>query len=333
MVVYEKEQTPKKESKSTPIHHDKFIRQANALTSAAYSLTRNERRLVYIAVDQISRNKLTLNELGQYPVVINNVEFADFFNAPVTNISRDINSAASSLNKKEVVFFLPDLDTDEEKALDAISWTTKRSVRPKQGQTTIYFNAELINIIGKVDKNFSRLLKGDIAKLEKPSAMRLYDTLKQWENLGKYTCDIDWMFERYEINPNYRERMSDFRRRFLKPALEEINDKTSLNVTHEELKLNNRVEKIKFIITSKAIPEITADSHNSNVGSSIEKAVRTYMHIMNKELLPSLEEVENLENNVMALISDGFEFGVAFANNLKEVKVVSEHGPQISVTK
>jgi len=224
---------------------DIVIHQANALTSAAYNLTRDEKRLVYIALDNVINKRIQCNEFGQYPVEINHTEYASIFKDDSNDISQDILKVTASLNKKEVIFYLPE-EGDGKKALDAISWTTKRSYRSKLGTTTVFFNAELVNIITKVDTNFTRFLMGEAGRLTSPYTMRLYESLRQWPDQQSVTLEVGWMIQRYELPESYR-RMSDFRRRFLKPAVREINEHTNMTIDYEEVADQNRSNRVAAI--------------------------------------------------------------------------------------
>lgn len=232
---------------------DIIIRQANALTSAAYNLTRNEKRLVYIALDNIINKRIQCNKFGQYPVEINHADYASIFEDDRKNIGQDILKVTAALSKKEVIFYLPEEEDDRKNALDAMSWTTKRSYRASLGETTVFFNAELVNIITKVDTNFTRFLMGEAGKLNSPYAMRLYESLRQWPDQQSVTLEVDWMIERYELPESYR-RMSDFRRRFLKPSIREINEHMSITIDYEEVAdkaRSNRIAAITFNYSSR----------------------------------------------------------------------------------
>jgi plasmid replication initiation protein len=305
------------------ISKDKIIRQANILTSAAYSLNKTEKRLVYIALDNISRQAVTPNKFGQIEIEIVHTQFAQLFSSHINNTSRDIASAAASLNTKEVVFYLPEEDGLDDRALDAISWTTKRAHRPKKGITTIHFNSELIDVITSVDRNYTRLLLGDIINLNSAGAMRLYDSLKQWERRGEVTFNINWMIERYELPTKYKSRTSDFRRRFLHPSIAEINEKTSMKVTAFEVKGRERVNKahsVKFIIESNAPERVLLDSGNT----PLEEAVNTYMILSEKSSLPSQQDIDNLKTHMAALLLDGFEFPKKLIESINQAEAANK---------
>lgn len=299
-----------------------IIRQANALTTAAYSLTRNEKRLVYIALDGIVNRGIEPNEFGQYPVEMNHQEYSHLFNDDSKNVSRDILAASKSLNKKEVTFYFPEEDgEDGERAHDAMSWTTKRSHRPKRGVTTVFFNAELIKIITKVDKNFTKYLMSQAGRLNNPYAMRLYESLRQWSTRQSVTFSISWMIERYELPLSY-SRMSDFRRRFLKPSVKEINELTNMKLEYEELpdrSRANRIASIKFIYEIEGEEDGRDKSAPEAPGEALgyEEAVTTYTEVMDGTRLPTVPELDNLKARLGELLVNGANLDDSFLERFK----------------
>lgn len=232
-----------------------YLRQSNALTTAAYVLSRNEKRLVYLALAQLANGEIK-EERGRYDVTIHHSAYAQYFDESYKNVSRDISKASAALQKREVIFYKPKEDGDDgEKALDALSWTTKRSVKPRRGLTILSFNAELVDLI-KEDKQYTGYFFMYVAKLDNYFAMRLYESIRLWLTIKrKYShvdgkkqtqsvnFSIDWLIERYGIPKSYR-RMSDFRRKFLNPAINEINEKTDIELSYVE-NSTNEVRKNK----------------------------------------------------------------------------------------
>ena len=297
------------------------IRQANALTTAAYSLTRNEKRLVYMALDGIINNGITANEYGQYPVEIAHSEYISLFNDASKNVSRDIMAASKSLNKKEVIFYYPEENgEDGEKALDAMSWTTERSHRPKKGLTTLFFNSKLVSLITEVDKNFTKYLMSQAGKLQSPYAMRLYELLRLHPNKTQITHRVWWLIERFELPQSYL-RMSDFRRRFLKPAIEEINRHTSMTVDYEEISDANRKNRVGSIKFTYNVGEVLV-TPNKILG--YKDAVAAYEDITFAKRLPTLAELENLKSHIGELIMDGLAITDHFSQHLREAMELAE---------
>ncbi len=303
-----------------PVRHLKntdVIKQTNIVNNATYSLTLNEKRIVYLMLNEIAHDRCEVDENGIYPIVINHQLYKNIFRYDgARNVSRDIRAAAEGLNKKEIIFYLPEEDSDDEKALDALAWTVMRSHRPRQNMTTLYLNPLLVNILKKTDSKYSALIARDIAMLTKPSSMRLYDVMKQWENQGTVTRTIEYLVKRFSLPEKYITRLSDFRRRFLHPAIEEINEKSSISVDAIEVKSEGtkKTHAIKFMIKSKQELFTQPDY-------TLEHAKVVYTDIMSRTSIPSINEIEVLKKFMPELIEAQFEFDSVFYDNLSEVEL------------
>ncbi|MDA0152425.1 RepB family plasmid replication initiator protein [Vibrio sp. Makdt] len=217
------------------------LRQSNALTTAAYSLGRNEKRILYIALKHFLDNPIDYksSDFGHVSVDIHTHHYASLFNSE--NASKEIAAAATAMKGKEVVFYIAEESLNEDRAYDSFTWMVKRSHRPKRGVTTFYFNAELISIITAVKSDFTKFLIGDAGELSSGHSMRLYESLKQWSNRrNSVSFSVKWMIERYCLPKSY-ERMSDFRRRFLKPSVEDIAKNTDIKLSYTEEKRNGEM--------------------------------------------------------------------------------------------
>ncbi|ENO8811706.1 RepB family plasmid replication initiator protein [Photobacterium damselae] len=216
-----------------------FLKQSNALTTAAYSLTRNEKRLLYIVVEILTSQKIP-EIRGRYDIEIHHSHYAAIFSGS-TNVARDINEASRLLNTREVIFYLPeengDGDSEDDIALDGLSWTVKRSIRPKQGLTRLSLNAEVVDLMLET-KQFTGFYMRDVARLNKVTSMRLYESLMQWHDRNKrkeqqVTFGFEWIMNRYQL-PNSMRVLTDFRKRFLKVTTKEITENTDINVKYVE---------------------------------------------------------------------------------------------------
>lgn len=216
-----------------------FLKQSNALTTAAYTLTRNEKRLIYIVVEILTTNNIP-EVRGRYDIEIHHGYYHRLFGGG-NNVARDINEASRLLNTREVIFYLPeengDGDTEDDIALDGLSWTVKRGTRPKLGLTLLSINAEVADFM-LATHQFTGYYLRDVASLDRVISMRLYESIMQWHNRMKrneqsVTFSYEWIMDRYQLPASLRV-ITDFRKRFLRVATKEITDKTDIDVRFEE---------------------------------------------------------------------------------------------------
>ncbi|MCR9352124.1 RepB family plasmid replication initiator protein [Vibrio alginolyticus] len=296
--------------------NDLTVRQANALTTAAYSLTRYEKRLVYMCLKRINQENPTSEHLktmeyGQYPITISNKEFIEYFEVDgesKKNLSRDIHRAAQSLHEKSVVIYLPDEDSkDGEKAYDAIHWTTKQSYRPKRGHIVLHLNAELVSIINKTTSNYTQLLIGEAGNLSSVYTMRLYEAINQWKNLRhNLILDVDWMRSRWQLPSSYA-RTAVLKKRWLKPAIDELNKlHTFKSLSYEDVRKGTKTVAFKFSweLSKKAPSKLSL--------------ARSALKAINNNLQPKQSEMIALTEQIGQLLLNGEDISPVVLGSIKK---------------
>lgn len=220
--------------------------QSNEITESAYSLSRDQKRIIYMCLSQIKF------DCGQHDgsFEIKVAEYAELFSVSSHEASRDIKLAIKDLFKRSITFFVPSESTETEIATDEYAWLSKSASRPKKGLYILNINRELMPFMLNLKNKFTKFQLADTEKLTNPYAMRLYESLCQFKAAGVFVAKTSWLIERYQLPQSYN-RYPDLKRRFLIPAIEEINSKTSLNTTYIEQKNGRKVEKILFYIFEK----------------------------------------------------------------------------------
>jgi plasmid replication initiation protein len=131
-----------------------------------------------------------------------------------------------------------------------VAWLSFVAYNESEGTIDIRFDPFLRPYLLKLKKEFTSYKLENVVKLKSSYAIRIYELLKQYERLQERTfllADLRKILGAEEIYPAY----GNFKQRVLVPAQKELKLKTDITFEIEELKEGKRVEKIKFIITSK----------------------------------------------------------------------------------
>lgn len=70
--------------------------------------------------------------------------------------------------------------------------------------------------------------------------------LVQWQGAGKREVEIDWLKKQFQIEEGY-ERMFDFKKYVIDPAVNDINEHSNLYVSWVQRKTGRRVTHLTFI--------------------------------------------------------------------------------------
>lgn len=303
--------------------HD-LVKQPNALTTAIYSFNRNQKRVFYTLLQSIASNGLNKVKSG-YECKIDHRTYAELFET--TNASREISAAFNEFESKGGANTITVVDHDESLG-DDVGKTTiyivvKSEHKPKSGYSSFQILHETYDLLRATDNKFTMFLLSYAGKLQNPYAMRLYETICQWKNTTNHRkLSCDWMREHYVMPKSY-SLSSNFRHKFLLPAVKEISEKTNVVVTFKELYEGERKNSVSHIVFSWADKEKVAKKEKTlPFEPTLEQAVQTHSDLLDADTgkprrLPSKEELDNLKAFLGDLVIDGFEWSEAHRNNFK----------------
>ena len=144
---------------------------------------------------------------------------------------------------------------------------TKSIHNDKTGKIEIYVDSDLAKHILQIkqSENFS-FLKSNIFRLQNAQAIRLYPFFKSWANYGKgYEIELERFKNDFGYSTSGYNRYGNIEKYILKPAIEEINEKTDMVVSYQTTGENlesqrPRVKGLIFYIKSKVEDKIQLPS-------------------------------------------------------------------------
>ena len=207
------------------------------IVEARYSLSSSQNSIIDIFLTSIDDDPNTTS----YTLEIK--KYAQLFPSGTSNAYRDLKEAVNSFRDSGF-----EIRTGPTRGL-YVQWFS-----------SIAWDDETKTIELEVGKNLKQLfltmrqaiffpVKNSLA-LESAYSKRIYYFCQKWAYRGVRYDMLDELKAKLDTPPSY-EKYSLFKRRVLEIATREINEKTDLRISYDEIKSKNKVIKIKFTIQRK----------------------------------------------------------------------------------
>lgn len=161
------------------------------------------------------------------------------------NPYRDLKEAAEQLNGKR--FWL----RNDRAKKSWRNWITGAEYHEREGRITVQLHPELMPYLCGAMPMFSTLKILHIKGLRSFASIRLYELANQFRASGIRQIALDELRD-YLATKDAHPRFADFRRKVLDKAINEINEKTDMDLSWQPVKKGRAVAGIKlFIRTNK----------------------------------------------------------------------------------
>lgn len=220
--------------------------QDNTLIEASYTLTLVEKRLIMLGITKIHPNINPL-DLNLIEFEITSDDWASVY--PDENPFRAMKRAADRMLTRYVTLHPKTGHTQK------IAWFDSVDYFEGEARVVVRFGRSMSLRLAGMLTEFTKVRLLDIRQLSSFHSIRLYEYLSQFRSTGYRTTSIEDFRIAMDCVDTYRE-MYDFRKRVLNPALEEINQKTDMQVTCKEVKKRRVVVGLEFTFTTKKQREL-----------------------------------------------------------------------------
>lgn len=242
-----------------------LVVKTNRLNTAIQNLSLAEIRLVQVAIidSREQQNGITADK----PLRVTALRYAKAFGIEPQTAYEALIDAEKTLFERRFTFI------DERDGNPVRSrWISQAKYLKSQGTIEIIFSPAVVNEITRIDgmeQFFTKYMLEQTAQLKSIYAVRLYELLVQWREAKRTPLfDLELFRGQIGVGVNEYKRMSDFKRRILDAAIEEINDKTDIKVSYIQEKLGRIITGFKFKVLPKNKPStmIKQESRNPNNG-------------------------------------------------------------------
>lgn len=213
--------------------------KSNQVIEASYQLSAVEQRIILAAISLIPKNQvITDDEL--YPVSVNELQLLGVHEKTAY---RDLKEGVNRLYERSINVSI------DEKSIK-MRWVQEVQFLDSQGVIGIRFSKPILPFISNLSREFTKYALSDIAGINSAYAIRIYELLVQYRQIGNREISVETLKTMLELGKKY-PLFADFKKRVIDTAVDQINEYSPLKVEYEQKKTGRKVTHIYFSFKEK----------------------------------------------------------------------------------
>lgn len=240
-----------------------LVVKSNRLVEASYRLGLNEQRIILYAICRCREEQKGL--FPDLPVTIRADSFAKQFpSVDKTNVYRQLKEAMDALYERSVTIH----DTDPASGHARVKktrWVSEAAYVDGAGNVQVIFTPEVIKYVTRLEAEFTSYQLEKVGHMTSAHAVRIYELLAQHREIGSRTLGLAWLRETLQIAPDEYKLTTNFIRKVIEVAVEQINKHSDLTVNYKSVKTGRAITDFAFKIKEKGAKGKTAGSPSDQV--------------------------------------------------------------------
>lgn len=228
-----------------------LVVKSNRLNTAIQNLSLSEVRIIQLAI--VDARETGEGITTDKPLLISAARYAEAFNVTLQTAYEAIVDAEKNLFERRFSF----LDEYDEPVKSR--WIQRSKHVKGMASISIIFTYDVVNEIVRIDgfeKFFTSYMLEQTASMKSTYSVRLYELLIQWKSTKNTPVfELKRFREQLGINDEEYTRMDNFKKRILDSSIEEINEKSDIKVSYEQVKKGRTITGFKFKILAKNKPK------------------------------------------------------------------------------
>ncbi|MCE5222280.1 MAG: replication initiation protein [Clostridium sp.] len=272
--------------------NNNWIYQSNKLIEASYTLTVIEQKIIRLLASMIKKDD---DDFKEYE--FKTKDLIKILNTSDSRFYRDIDNITDLIMQR--IIKIKDVNTGE---FEKYHWIDV--CKYKNGILKLKINRELKPFYLSLDWYTKYQLK-NIMQFKSTYSFRLYELLKQYEKISNRLITIDNLRAVLDIDKTQYPKYANLKQKVINVAVKEVNLKTDIDFTLEEIKTGRKVTSIKFNIKKK--------KNVQNEISTIKEDSKKDININNIKLVQAI--IENISDIDASKI---FDVACGDIENIKE---------------
>lgn len=223
-----------------------LVVKSNRIVTAFQSLSLTEMCLIQLAIVDARETEQGL-EINK-PLSISAKRYAEAFDVQIDTAYKILAQAGKGLRARYFTFL------DDTGSKIETNWVQQVRYVKSEGRIEVIFTVAVVNEITRLSSHFTQYDLEFIATLNSIYSVRLYELIVKWLS-ARQTDVFDYEILRGQlgIGVNEYKRMTDFKKRVLDLAVNEINEKTDIKVSYEQKKTGTTITGFKFKVAKKPV--------------------------------------------------------------------------------
>ena len=283
----------------------------NALMNASYNLEVTEQRLILLAI--INARETGAGITSDSKLEIHASNYSKQFNVTKEAAYKALKSAVNNLFERQFSF--------QEETKNGIGtvrsrWVSRIKYIDDSATLEITFAPDVVPLITRLEQHFTSYQIIQVAQLTGKYAIRLYELLIAWREVGKVPqIELSDFRERLGVEVDEYKAMNHFKSRVLEPSIKQINEHTDITVTYEQHKKGRTITGFSFRFKQKQQAKKIETNRDPDTADLFTKMTDAQRHMFSHKLSEMPE---------MSRYSQGTESYQQFAIRIAEMLLQPE---------
>lgn len=252
-----------------------LVVQSNSFAMARYDMSTLEQKMFLILLSTISKSDDCFKQ-----TTFRVIDIAKIMDIHPNVLYRDLKKICKNLLSK--VYEVSNSNGDWE-LINIIGYAKYEG---KYGIVTFKLNEQAKPYLLQLKEYFFGFKLDNVLLLDGKYSIRLYQQAKSHLNLKSYTIYVDEFINELRLTQKSYSKYGNIKAKIIEPSLKEINSKTDINVSYEDIKLGKKVVAIKFYVKSKVCRQQKVIVKKSNkVGFNNFESREYYYKELERKLL------------------------------------------------
>lgn len=230
---------------------DYLVYKSNDIIHASYALTIKEQRLLLACISQI-KSDVDLTDNNSFTLTVDEARDLFYSKKDRYNAYRDLVLATGKLFDRKIV-----MQSEDGKKERFTRWVSAVDFDHEEMIATLHFHDQIKPYISQLKANFTRYRLKHIAELSSVYAIRVYEMIVSWHGQNKSfeEITIDDFRNAMDLGLKYKQ-FGQLNDRVIKPAVEQINERTNYELEIQPKKRGRSYVKVQFRFNQKEVDRL-----------------------------------------------------------------------------